>query len=67
MSHVLLAYDSLRTKGIPLSKCQIWRLERDGKFPKRVAVSEARHAWVEREIDDWIKGRIVARDCMEAA
>lgn len=58
---VLISYESLRDKGITLSKCQLWRLERDGKFPKRVAISEARHAWVISEIDDWIQAKIAAR------
>jgi prophage regulatory protein len=66
MSHVLLPYADLRTKGITLSKCQIWRLERDKRFPKRVQVSDARVAWVESEIDAWIAQRIAARDLVAA-
>ena len=62
MSHVLIPYSGLREKGITLSKCQIWRLMKDGRFPKRVQVSENRIAWVEREIDEWIAERVAARD-----
>lgn len=57
----LVPYDQLRNKGITLSKCQIWRLERQGKFPKRVPVSPARHAWVESEIDAYIALRVGER------
>ena len=57
----LIPYDSLVGRGITLSKCQLWRLEKVGKFPKRVSVSAARHAWVEAEIDKWIADRIAAR------
>ncbi len=58
----LISYNGLNEKGITLSKCQLWRLERDGKFPKRVQISEARHGWVESEIHGWIASRIHARD-----
>jgi prophage regulatory protein len=62
----LISYDDLRPRGIPYSKVQLWRLERDGKFPKRVSVGAQRYAWVESEIDDWITERIRARDEAEA-
>jgi prophage regulatory protein len=61
MSPVLISYDGLKAKGITLSKCQIWRLERAGKFPKRVPISPARHAWLESEIDAHVAGLIAAR------
>jgi prophage regulatory protein len=58
----LVSYDSLAVKGITLSKVQLWRLEKDGRFPKRVQISHARVAWVESEIDAWIAARINARE-----
>ena len=59
----LIPYDDLRSvKGIALSKTQIWRLEKDGRFPKRIPISAARHGWSEQEIDSWIAERIEARD-----
>lgn len=61
MSQTLIPYDALKSKGITLSKCQLWRLERSGKFPKRVPLSPARHAWIEREIDAWIDTKIAER------
>lgn len=61
MSQTLIPFDALKAKGITLSKVQIWRLEKIGKFPKRVPVSAARHAWVESEIDEMISARIAAR------
>jgi prophage regulatory protein len=61
MSQKLISYDALAARGIALSKSQLWRLERAGKFPNRVPVSAARHAWVESEIDQWIAARIAAR------
>jgi prophage regulatory protein len=58
----LIPYVDLRSKGVMLSKVQLWRLEKDGSFPKRVQVSASRHAWVESEIDSWIEERIANRD-----
>jgi prophage regulatory protein len=59
----LVAYDDLRpAKGIPYSKVQLWRLERQKRFPKRISVGPQRYAWVESEIDEWIAARIRARD-----
>lgn len=57
----LLSYEDLASKGVSLSNCQLRRLERAGKFPKRVRVSDLRHAWVESEIDEYISRRIAAR------
>ena len=39
----ILSFEDLRSeKGIPYSKVHLWRLEREGKFPKRVPLSESR-------------------------
>lgn len=60
MSERLLPFDALKSKGIVLGKCQIWRLERAGRFPKRVYPSAGRVAWIEREVDEYLAGRIAA-------
>jgi len=60
MSKRLLPFESLKPKGIVLGKCQIWRLEKAGKFPKRVYPSAGRVAWLEDEIDEYLAGRIAA-------
>lgn len=61
MSTKLLSYEDLRARGISLSKVQLWRNERGGKFPKRVTISHQRIAWVESEIDAYIAQCIAAR------
>lgn len=67
MNNKLLSYEELRSeKGIPYSKVHIWRLERAGKFPKRVRLGAARHAWIACEIDDWLTVRMAERDSSEA-
>jgi prophage regulatory protein len=66
MSQNLLSYESLRAKGITLSKVQLWRNERAGKFPRRVTISHQRVAWVESEIDAWVDSCIAARQPIAA-
>jgi prophage regulatory protein len=58
----LISYDDLSSKGVPYSKVQIWRLEKQKRFPKRVSIGPQRYAWVESEIDAWIAERIRERD-----
>jgi prophage regulatory protein len=45
-----------------LSRTQRWRLERVGKFPKRIPLSEKAHGWLEIEIQGWIRDRLALRD-----
>jgi prophage regulatory protein len=62
MSIKLISASDLRLKGISYSKPHLWRLERGGKFPKRVPIGAGRYAYVETEIDDWIEARVRQRD-----
>jgi prophage regulatory protein len=57
----LLSYRDLLSRGIPYSKVQLWRLERDGKFPQRVRLSYKHHGWPEAEIDSFIRDRMSQR------
>ena len=44
-----------------LSDATMWRYERDGKFPKRIVISESGNVgWYDDEIDRWVHGRIRA-------
>ena len=63
----ILSYSDLTERGIRFSKVHLWRLERAGKFPKRVPLGKARHGWLETEIDEWIEARLSERDGPEAA
>jgi prophage regulatory protein len=60
--HVLIAYRDLKAKGVPYSKPHLWRLEKAGKFPKRVPIGPSRYGYVESEIDDFIAALVAARD-----
>ena len=59
----ILNFDEMkREKGVPFSRAHVWRLEKAGKFPRRVRLGEVRHGWIDAEIDEWIASRIAARD-----
>ncbi len=47
---------------VSYSLMQIWRLERDGRFPKRIRLGPGRIGWSLREIQDWIAARKAERD-----
>jgi prophage regulatory protein len=49
-------------KGVPYSRDHLRRLTKSGKFPKPVAVGDHRIGWIEREVDQWLAGKLQARD-----
>jgi prophage regulatory protein len=57
----LLAFRELKENGVLLGRRRVDQLEAEGKFPKRVPVSDWRVAWVADEIEAWVKSRIAAR------
>jgi prophage regulatory protein len=55
---------------VPYTRQHLSRLERAGKFPKRVRVGNnqsGRVAWVASEVDAWFAARVAERDQPEAA
>jgi len=46
---------------IALSDATIWRMERDGRFPKRIQLGGNSTGWIESEIDAWLDGRMADR------
>lgn len=42
---------------IGLSRSTIWRLEQDGKFPKRVQLGSKSVAWRLSDLNDWMSSR----------
>jgi prophage regulatory protein len=44
------------------SPAHIDRLEKAGRFPKRVRLGAARVGWIEKEVLDWLALRIAARE-----
>jgi len=53
----LLRFPGVQVKTGGLSRTAIWRLERDGLFPRRRLLTGKIVAWDEAEIDEWIKSR----------
>jgi prophage regulatory protein len=43
------------------SRDSVYRLAREGKFPKRIELSERASRWREDEITAWIEGHSAAR------
>ncbi len=52
----LIAIGELRQL-VPFSDAHLWRLEKAGKFPKRIKLSNHRVAWSFREIRLWIEDK----------
>lgn len=53
----LLRFPAVRDR-TGLSRSTIWRLERQGAFPKHHRISANAVAWVEDEIADWIRSKV---------
>lgn len=49
-----------------LSRSEIYRRIAAGDFPRPVELTERSRAWYSAEIDQWISGRISARDAKAA-
>jgi len=46
---------------IGLSDPTVWRMEKDGKFPKRLRLGGNSCGWLESEINGWLAERAAAR------
>ena len=64
-TNVLRLPDVMRRVG--LSKPSIYRLEKAGRFPKRIKLAASASGYLESEIDAWLAGRIAERDQGAAA
>jgi prophage regulatory protein len=62
MAKRILNRQGLKNKGFEYSNVHLLRLEAQGKFPKRVQVSENRVGWLEEEVDAKIDA-IAAERC----
>jgi prophage regulatory protein len=43
-----------------MGRTTIWRLEREGKFPRRRQIIGHRIGWLESEVTEWIEARPLA-------
>ena len=46
---------------ISLSDATIWRMEKAGRFPKRIRLGGNSVGWIESEIKEWLEQRKAAR------
>ncbi len=59
---IVLRYPDLRArKGIVWSRVYLARLEKAGKFPRRIRLGANSVAWDEAEIDAWLEERAAER------
>jgi prophage regulatory protein len=63
----VLSYKDLRTRGIPYSPEWLRVLIARGEFPKPLSLGSKRIAFVEAEIDQWLKDRAAAREDLTTA
>ena len=47
---------------IGLSDATVWRMEKTGKFPKRIQLGGNSVGWLLSEIDQWISDRAAERE-----
>ncbi|MBA3014963.1 MAG: AlpA family transcriptional regulator [Proteobacteria bacterium] len=46
---------------VGLSDPTIWRMEKDGKFPKRIRLGGNSCGWISDEVDSWLEERMAER------
>lgn len=56
-----LVKEAERKQITQVSRTQAWRLEREGKFPKRMKLSSNSIAWSYKELKDWVTSRQLER------
>ena len=66
LQHKFLRFRDLKARGVPWSRMHLDRLEKAGKFPKRVQLGESTVVWIEAEIDAFIQGKLAEREKVAA-
>lgn len=61
----IIGWSVLRTM-IPYTRQHVLKLEKAGRFPRRVPVGENRVGWLLSEVEAWIDARIAERDGVAA-
>ena len=63
LDRILSPREAWRTAGI--SRSTMYRLEKDGRFPRRLQVSDGRTGYLASELEAWIKARAALRKVLE--
>ena len=45
---------------VPIARTTIWRMERSGKFPRRINIGERRVVWRRSQVEAWLAQRTTA-------
>jgi prophage regulatory protein len=53
---------ALKDRGVSFTSVHLLRLEKLGRFPRRIRVGENRVGWIEAEIDQYLQERIAERN-----
>ena len=56
----VIRYPELFRK-IGLSRSQVWRLEKQGDFPRSIQLGKNSKGWIEADVDTWLTERRAAR------
>lgn len=48
--------------GIKYSNTHLLKLEKEGKFPRRIALTPCKNVWRYQELVDWVESRAASRD-----
>ena len=59
---MLLTRSDLRDLNVTFCNVHLIRLEKEGRFPKRIRLSPYKVAWIESEILDWLNAKAEERD-----
>jgi prophage regulatory protein len=49
-------------KLVPLGRTTIWKMMKEGRFPQSYRIGKAATAWLESEIEEWIKKHACAQE-----
>lgn len=52
----ILRFDEVKKK-VGLSRPTVWRMERDGLFPRRVRLGKNSVGWKSQDVDEWVESR----------
>ena len=58
----VLSYKDLKERGIPWTRVHVNRMEKNGRFPRRIKLGPNTVAWPEEKIDAWLAERAEASE-----
>jgi predicted DNA-binding transcriptional regulator AlpA len=61
MTAKIIYYEDICNLGIKLSKGSLWKLMREGKFPKAIKIGKGKNAWLVEEINQYLENQIAMR------